>query len=80
MGLLRLFSTMTQLSICYCYYSQFDGDIGKAKKKIINWTEYNKALYRRGSATFWIDDSAMHVMQNALNQPLLIQIQLSHPT
>lgn len=33
--------------------------MGKAKKKITNWAEYNKALYKRGSVTFWIDDSAI---------------------
>ncbi|MEZ9528835.1 IS5/IS1182 family transposase, partial [Vibrio sp. 10N.286.51.F4] len=31
--------------------------MGKANKKITNWTEYNKALCKRGSVTFWIDDS-----------------------
>ena len=35
--------------------------MGKAKKKITNWAEYNKALCKRGSATFWIDDSAIDV-------------------
>lgn len=33
--------------------------MGKAKKKITNWAEYNKTLCKRGSATFWIDDSAI---------------------
>ncbi|MEZ8843907.1 IS5 family transposase [Vibrio splendidus] len=33
--------------------------MGKAKKKITNWAEYNKALRKRGSVTFWIDDSAV---------------------
>lgn len=33
--------------------------MGKAKKKITNWAEYNKALCKRGSVTFWIDDSAV---------------------
>ncbi|MEH0691072.1 IS5 family transposase, partial [Vibrio cholerae] len=33
--------------------------MGKAKKKIANWAEYNKALCKRGSVTFWIDDSAV---------------------
>lgn len=33
--------------------------MGKAEKKIINWAEYNKALCKRGSVTFWIDDSAI---------------------
>ena len=33
--------------------------MGKAKKKITNWAEYNKALCKRGSVTFWIDDSAI---------------------
>ena len=31
----------------------------KGKKKITNWAEYNKALCKRGSVTFWIDDSAV---------------------
>ncbi|MEZ9128122.1 IS5 family transposase [Vibrio splendidus] len=33
--------------------------MGKAKKKITNWAEYNKALCKRGSVTFWIDDTAV---------------------
>ena len=33
--------------------------MGKAKKKIANWAEYNKALCKRGSVAFWIDDSAV---------------------
>lgn len=33
--------------------------MGKAKKKITNREEYNKALCKRGSVTFWIDDSAI---------------------
>ncbi len=33
--------------------------MGKAKKKIINWVEYNKALCKRDLVTFWIDDSAI---------------------
>ena len=33
--------------------------MGKAKKKITNWAEYNKALCKRASVTFWIDDSAV---------------------
>ena len=33
--------------------------MGKAEKKITNWAEYNKALCKRGSVTFWIDDSAI---------------------
>ncbi|MEZ8358354.1 IS5 family transposase [Vibrio splendidus] len=33
--------------------------MGKANKKITNWAEYNKALCKRGSVTFWIDDSAV---------------------
>ena len=31
--------------------------MGKAKKKITNWAEFNKALSKRGSVTFWIDDT-----------------------
>lgn len=33
--------------------------MGKAKKKITHWAEYNKALCKRGSVTFWIDDTAV---------------------
>ena len=33
--------------------------MGKTKKKITNWAEYNKALCKRGSVMFWIDDSAI---------------------
>ena len=33
--------------------------MGKSKKKITNWSEYNKALCKRGAVTFWIDDSAI---------------------
>ncbi|MEZ9356251.1 IS5/IS1182 family transposase, partial [Vibrio breoganii] len=31
--------------------------MGKSKKKIVNWSEYNEALCKRGSVAFWIDDS-----------------------
>lgn len=31
----------------------------RQKKKITNWAEYNRALCKRGSVTFWIDDSAV---------------------
>ena len=37
--------------------------MGKAKKKITNWAEYNTALCKRGSVTFWIDDSAIDAWQ-----------------
>ena len=33
--------------------------MGKTKKQITNWAEYNKELCKRGSVTFWIDDSAI---------------------
>lgn len=33
--------------------------MGKSKKKIKNWNDYNEALCKRGSVTFWIDDSAI---------------------
>lgn len=33
--------------------------MGKAKNKISNWPEYNRALINRGSITFWIDDRAI---------------------
>ncbi|USD32099.1 MULTISPECIES: IS5 family transposase [Vibrio] len=37
--------------------------MGKAKKKITNWAEYNTSLCKRGSVTFWIDDSAIDAWQ-----------------
>ncbi|MEZ9553354.1 IS5 family transposase [Vibrio splendidus] len=37
--------------------------MGKAKKKITNWAEYHKALRKRGSVTFGIDDSAVDAWQ-----------------
>ena len=33
--------------------------MGKAKNKITNWADYNRALVNRGSITFWIDDKAI---------------------
>jgi hypothetical protein len=33
--------------------------MGKAKYKITNWSQYNKALVNRGSLTFWIDEKAI---------------------
>ena len=33
--------------------------MGKAKHKIINWSEYNKSLRNRGSLTFGMDDAAI---------------------
>ncbi|OWU16012.1 transposase, partial [Vibrio parahaemolyticus] len=37
--------------------------MGKSKKKVANWSEYNEALCKRGSVTFWIDDSAVEAWQ-----------------
>ena len=37
--------------------------MGKSKNKIANWSEYNEALCKRGSVTFWIDDSAVEAWQ-----------------
>jgi len=37
--------------------------MGKSKKKISNWNEYNEALRKRGSVTFWIGDSAVESWQ-----------------
>lgn len=37
--------------------------MGKVKKKITNWAEYNNALCKRRSVTFWIDDSAIEAWQ-----------------
>jgi hypothetical protein len=33
--------------------------VAKQKYKITNWKAYNKALIRRGSITFWLDDEAI---------------------
>jgi len=33
--------------------------MGKSKHKITNWSQYNKALVKRGSLTFWIDEQAI---------------------
>ncbi|MCG9685278.1 transposase, partial [Vibrio sp. Isolate23] len=33
--------------------------MGKSKRKITNWKEYNQALVNRGSLTFWMDDDAI---------------------
>ena len=33
--------------------------MGKSKRKIINWKQYNQALINRGSVTFWLDESAI---------------------
>ena len=33
--------------------------MGKATSKIVNWAEYNQALVKRGSVTFWIDKEAI---------------------
>jgi len=33
--------------------------MGKSKKKIKNWPEYNRALTQRGLITFWVDESAI---------------------
>ncbi len=40
--------------------------MGKAKKKITNWAEYNKALCKRGSVTFWIDDTAVDATHHGM--------------
>jgi len=33
--------------------------MGKAKRKITNWKQYNAALKQRGSLTFWMDEQAI---------------------
>ena len=33
--------------------------MGKAKHKVTNWSQYNKALVNRGSINFWVDVAAM---------------------
>ena len=33
--------------------------MGKPKRKITNWKQYNQALVNRGSLTFWLDESAI---------------------
>ncbi|MGL5335789.1 MAG: transposase, partial [Enterovibrio sp.] len=34
--------------------------MGKSRHRIINWSQYNKALTNRGSLTFWIDEPAIN--------------------
>ena len=34
--------------------------MGKARNKINNWKQYNRALVNRGAITFWVDDEAIH--------------------
>ncbi|QGS48980.1 IS5-like element ISSpu14 family transposase [Shewanella putrefaciens] len=34
--------------------------MGKSKRKILNWKQYNQALVNRGSVTFWLDKSAIN--------------------
>ncbi len=34
--------------------------MGKSKRKITNWKQYNQALVNRGSVTFWLDESAIN--------------------
>lgn len=38
--------------------------MGKCKSKITNWADYNQALKKRGSITFWIDDKAIESWYN----------------
>ena len=33
--------------------------MSKAKYRVKNWSEYNKALKARGSVTFWLDEKAI---------------------
>ncbi|KPD23266.1 transposase [Idiomarina zobellii] len=33
--------------------------MSKAKYRVKNWSEYNKALKQRGSVTFWLDEKAI---------------------
>lgn len=33
--------------------------MGKSKRKINNWPEYNRTLTQRGSIIFWVDESAI---------------------
>ncbi|MCF1432067.1 MAG: IS5/IS1182 family transposase, partial [Shewanella sp.] len=34
--------------------------MGKSKRNITNWKQYNQALVNRGSVTFWLDESAIN--------------------
>ena len=34
--------------------------MGKAKRKMTNWSQYSKALINRGSLIFWIDEQAIN--------------------
>ncbi|HDG7826090.1 TPA: IS5/IS1182 family transposase, partial [Klebsiella quasipneumoniae] len=36
-----------------------DHSVAKQKFRITNWSTYNKALIKRGSLTFWLDDGAI---------------------
>jgi len=38
--------------------------MGKAKRKITNWKQYNQALINRGSVTFWLDEAAIKAWRN----------------
>ena len=34
--------------------------MGKSKRNITNWKQYNQALVNRGSVTFWLDEAAIN--------------------
>ena len=50
----------------------------KAKYKVRNWAEYNKALVNRGSLTLWIDkanDGTWYQFNDKKKEGVLIRIQ-----
>ncbi|MEL4426881.1 hypothetical protein AAEH84_13975, partial [Shewanella indica] len=34
--------------------------MGKSKRTVTNWKQYNQALVNRGSITFWLDKATQH--------------------
>ncbi len=42
--------------------------MGKSKRKIINWKQYNQALINRGSVTFWLCDDTCSNWLNSCHQ------------
>ena len=43
----------------YKYPKSKDWHVPKQKYRIVNWSEYNKALKNRGSIDFWLTDDAI---------------------
>ena len=47
--------------------------MGKARNKINNWKQYNRALVNRGTITFWIDDEAINFSDVSIETALMIK-------